>query len=84
MKRQADTKTLKFLFETLCAKLDGFNITQYDDCTIFDFYYDNYTLTFKLTDTNIMLADNVDIYDEFENFKGNYSLEDTFKNGIEE
>lgn len=84
MKRQADTQTLKFLFEKLCHKLDGYNITQYDNMTIFDFNYDQYTFTFKLTDTNIMLADNVDIYDEHENYLGNYNLEETFKTGIEE
>lgn len=84
MKKQADTKTLKLLFNSLCMKLGGFNLTEYEEMTIFDFYYDQYTFTMKLKDNNITLADNVDVYDEHEQFIGNYTLKEVFEQGIEE
>ena len=62
---------LKDLFELLYLKLNGFN--KEDD--LFDFYYDNYTFTLTYRNNQIKLADNVDVYDEHENFIGNFNLE---------
>ena len=62
---------LKDLFELLYLKLDGFNKTD----ELFDFYYDNYTFTLTYRNNQIQLADNVDVYDEHENFIGNFNLE---------
>ncbi len=62
---------LKDLFELLYLKLDGSN--KKDD--LFDFYYDNYTFTLTYRNNQIQLADNVDVYDERENFIGNFNLE---------
>lgn len=61
---------IKDLFELLYLQLKGFNKTD----ELFDFYYDNYTFTLTYRDNQIKLADNVDVYDEHENFIGNFNL----------
>lgn len=63
---------LKDLFELLYLKLNGFNKEE----DLFDFYYDNYTFTLIYRDNQIKLANNVDVYDEHENFIGNFTLEE--------
>lgn len=85
MKRQADRKALELLFEMLGTKLGGMNFTLEDDGTgFFDFNYDQYCFTFKLDEEGISLADNVDIYNEYEQYVGNYSLKETFFEGIDD
>jgi hypothetical protein len=63
---------LKDLFELLYLKLKGFNKEE----DLFDFYYDNYTFTLIYRNNQINLANNVDVYDEHENFIGNFTLEE--------
>lgn len=62
---------IKDLFELLYLKLKGFNKTD----ELFDFYYNNYTFTLTYRNNQIKLADNVDVYDEYDNFIGNFNLE---------
>lgn len=83
MERPADKSTLKFLFNGLMLMLNGFNCTEGNGKETFDFYYDAYRFTMQLDKNGICLANNVDIYDELDNYKGNYSLNEVFVTGID-
>ena len=67
---------IKDVFNRLCYYLDGHNLITYDNCMLFDFEYDKYTFTMKYENNQITLANNVDVYDSHDNFKGNYTLEE--------
>lgn len=61
---------LRDVFEYLCENLKGFNMIGEE----FDFEYKNYTFTFLYRNNQIKLANDVDVYDERDNFMGTYSL----------
>ena len=71
MKEINKLEPLREVFEFLCKQLKGFNMTD----ELFDFDYKNYTLTLVYRNNQIKLADNVDVYDEHDNYIGNFKLE---------
>lgn len=62
---------IREVFNLLCEYLKGYNM----EGELFDFDYKNYTFTFIYRNNQIKLADNVDVYDEHDNFIGNFNLE---------
>lgn len=62
---------LKDVFNFLCEYLKGFNMIGEE----FDFEYKNYTFKFLYRNNQIRLANDVDVYDEHNNFIGTFSLE---------
>lgn len=49
---------------------NGFNY----DGMLFDFDYKNYTFTISTHGSKLHLANNVDVYDKHDNYRGNYKL----------
>ena len=54
----------------LCEYYNGFNY----DGMLFDFDYENYTFTISTHGNKLHLANNVDVYDKQDNYRGNYKL----------
>ena len=54
----------------LCEYYNGFN----QDEMLFDFDYKNYTFTISRYGGKLHLANNVDVYDKHDNYRGNYKL----------
>ena len=61
-----DLNDIKLLYKYY----NGFNY----DGMLFDFDYENYTLTISTHGNKLHLANNVDVYDKHDNYRGNYNL----------
>ena len=56
--------------KSLCEYYNGFNY----DGMLFDFDCENYTFTISTYGSGLHLANNVDVYNKHDNYRGNYKL----------